>query len=252
MKSKLYFVLNAQSRTRRWQLSDWPRAELESFETDFPPHQPDLWHSIGERLKEASVLTVARQLPSSPFFVRIFAFPTMAGGAGKYRHLSRDSAHRQALLRNLVTSLFENESITTTWAKAKEAQRLADQLITLGKKNTEASRRRALQIFYVRDSEVTAIITTLDSPQSLMFVDGNPHVAFPQEIIANKTRNHTQSSTNSSVRSANATPTDQAVTPVSYASNQSKNTNTTPCARATRTPNRSANRTTKPPPLSWN
>lgn len=79
----------------------------------------------------------------------------MAGGAGKYRHLSRDSAHRQALLRNLVTSLFENESITTTWAKAKEAQRLADQLITLGKKNTEASRRRALQIFYVRDSEGT-------------------------------------------------------------------------------------------------
>ncbi|KAJ5811799.1 54S ribosomal protein L8 [Penicillium riverlandense] len=72
----------------------------------------------------------------------------MAGGAGKYRHLSRKSSHRQALLRNLVTSLFENESITTTWAKAKETQRLADKLITLGKKNTEASRRRALEIFY--------------------------------------------------------------------------------------------------------
>ncbi|KAJ5151865.1 54S ribosomal protein L8 [Penicillium capsulatum] len=72
----------------------------------------------------------------------------MAGGGGKYRHLGRKSSHRQALLRNLVTSLFENESITTTWAKAKEAQRLADKLITLGKKNTEASRRRALEIFY--------------------------------------------------------------------------------------------------------
>ncbi|KAJ5131784.1 54S ribosomal protein L8 [Penicillium atrosanguineum] len=72
----------------------------------------------------------------------------MAGGGGKYRHLGRKSSHRQALLRNLVTSLFENESITTTWHKAKEAQRLADQLITLGKKNTEASRRRALEIFY--------------------------------------------------------------------------------------------------------
>ncbi|KAJ6173054.1 hypothetical protein N7485_005866 [Penicillium canescens] len=72
----------------------------------------------------------------------------MAGGGGKYRHLSRNSAHRQALLRNLVTSLFEHETITTTWAKAKEAQRLADKLITLGKKNTEASRRRALEIFY--------------------------------------------------------------------------------------------------------
>lgn len=75
----------------------------------------------------------------------------MAGGGGKYRHLGRKSSHRQALLRNLVTSLFENESITTTWAKAKEAQRLADKLITLGKKDTEASRRRALEIFYVCD-----------------------------------------------------------------------------------------------------
>ena len=67
----------------------------------------------------------------------------------KYRHLGRSSAHRQALLRNLVTSLFEHESISTTWPKAKEAQRLAEKLITLGKKNTEASRRRALSIFYV-------------------------------------------------------------------------------------------------------
>ena len=73
----------------------------------------------------------------------------MAGGGSRYRHLSRDSAHRQALLRNLVTSLFEHESITTTWAKAKEAQRLAEKLITLGKKNTEASRRRALEVLYV-------------------------------------------------------------------------------------------------------
>lgn len=68
----------------------------------------------------------------------------------KYRHLGRTSAHRQALLRNLVTSLFTHESIQTTWPKAKEAQRLAEKLITLGKKNTEASKRRALSIFYVR------------------------------------------------------------------------------------------------------
>jgi large subunit ribosomal protein L17 len=73
----------------------------------------------------------------------------MAGGHMKYRHLSRSSAHRQALLRNLVTSLFKHESIATTWHKAKEAQRLAEKLVTLGKKNTEASRRRAHQIFYV-------------------------------------------------------------------------------------------------------
>lgn len=74
----------------------------------------------------------------------------MAGSAPKYRHLSRKSSHRQALLRNLVTSLFKHESITTTWPKAKEAQRLAEKLITLGKKNTEAARKKALQTFYVR------------------------------------------------------------------------------------------------------
>jgi large subunit ribosomal protein L17 len=67
----------------------------------------------------------------------------------KYRHLGRNSAHRQALLRNLVTSLIEKESISTTWAKAKEAQRLAEKLITLGKKNTNAARQKAQAIFYV-------------------------------------------------------------------------------------------------------
>ncbi|KAK1150291.1 54S ribosomal protein L8, mitochondrial [Aspergillus melleus] len=72
----------------------------------------------------------------------------MAGGGGNFRHLGRKSSHRQALLRNLVTSLIKHESITTTWPKAKEAQRLAEKLITLGKKNTESSRKRALSIFY--------------------------------------------------------------------------------------------------------
>jgi ribosomal protein L17 len=73
----------------------------------------------------------------------------MAGGLVKYRHLSRDSAHRQALLRNLVTSLIRNESIHTTWAKAKEAQRLAEKLITFAKKNNETARRKAQGILYV-------------------------------------------------------------------------------------------------------
>jgi len=72
----------------------------------------------------------------------------MAGGAIKYRHLSRKSSHRQALLRNLVTSLIEHESISTTWHKAKEAQRLAEKLITLGKRNTQAAKNRAQSIFY--------------------------------------------------------------------------------------------------------
>ncbi|KAF1922041.1 ribosomal protein L17 [Ampelomyces quisqualis] len=75
----------------------------------------------------------------------------MAGGHMKFRHLSRSSSHRQALLRNLVTSLFKHETIATTWHKAKEAQRLAEKLVTLGKKNTEATRRRAAQIFFEPD-----------------------------------------------------------------------------------------------------
>ncbi|RVX71418.1 hypothetical protein B0A52_04990 [Exophiala mesophila] len=66
----------------------------------------------------------------------------------KYRHLSRSSAHRQALLRNLVTALIEHEAISTSFAKAKEAQRLAEKLITLGKKNTGAAKNKAQQIFY--------------------------------------------------------------------------------------------------------
>jgi large subunit ribosomal protein L17 len=66
----------------------------------------------------------------------------------KYRHLSRDSAHRRALLRNLVTSLIEKETISTTWEKAKEAQRVTEKLITLGKKNTNASRTRAQSILF--------------------------------------------------------------------------------------------------------
>ncbi|KAF2471570.1 50S ribosomal protein L17 [Lindgomyces ingoldianus] len=78
----------------------------------------------------------------------------MAGGHMKYRHLSRSSSHRQALLRNLVTSLFKHETITTTWHKAKETQRLAEKLVTLGKRNTEASRRRAHQIFFTPEKMV--------------------------------------------------------------------------------------------------
>lgn len=68
----------------------------------------------------------------------------------KYRTLGRGSAHRQALLRNLVTSLVKQEAIHTTWPKAKEAQRLADKLITLAKRNNETARRQAQGILFVR------------------------------------------------------------------------------------------------------
>ncbi|KAJ0107145.1 hypothetical protein N8I77_001891 [Diaporthe amygdali] len=76
----------------------------------------------------------------------------MAGGHMKFRTLGRNSAHRQALLRNLVTALVKQESIQTTWPKAKEAQRMADKLITLAKRNNETSRREAQSILYTPDA----------------------------------------------------------------------------------------------------
>lgn len=74
----------------------------------------------------------------------------MAGGLTKYRNLSRNSAARQALLRGLVTQLVQHEQVHTTYAKAKETQRLADKLIGLAKRNNEPCRRSAHGILYVR------------------------------------------------------------------------------------------------------
>ncbi len=58
-----------------------------------------------------------------------------------HRKLSRSASHRRAVLRNLVTALFERERIETTVAKAKEARRLAERLITFGKRGDVAARR---------------------------------------------------------------------------------------------------------------
>ena len=60
------------------------------------------------------------------------------------RHLNRTSEHRLALRRNMVASLFEHETISTTLEKAKEVRSFAEKLITLGKKGTLPARRRAI------------------------------------------------------------------------------------------------------------
>lgn len=70
------------------------------------------------------------------------------------RKLGRTTAHREALLRNLVTSLFDKERITTTTAKAKEARPLAEKLITLAKKGTLHARRQVLQVVYKESTAV--------------------------------------------------------------------------------------------------
>lgn len=113
----------------------------------------------------------------------------MAGGRLQYRHLGRSSAHRQALLRNLVTSLFKHESISTTLPKAKEAQRLAEKLITLGKKNTEASRRSAVSIFYVCCSHFVDRFLREDA--GLGDLEGRLVVVGIKETEANEDRHHT-------------------------------------------------------------
>jgi large subunit ribosomal protein L17 len=59
------------------------------------------------------------------------------------RHLSRTSAHRNAMFQNMAVSLFEHELIKTTLPKAKELRRVAEPLITLAKEDSVANRRLA-------------------------------------------------------------------------------------------------------------
>lgn len=60
------------------------------------------------------------------------------------RKLGRPTAHRNAMLRGMVTYLLENGTIETTLTRAKEVRSMAEKMITLGKKNTLASCRAAL------------------------------------------------------------------------------------------------------------
>ena len=78
----------------------------------------------------------------------------------KGRKLGRTTAHRTAMLRNLVTSFLEKERVRTTLAKAKEARPLAEKMITLAKRGTLHSRRQALA-FVRKESAVTKLFETL-------------------------------------------------------------------------------------------
>ena len=68
------------------------------------------------------------------------------------RKLSRTSAHRKALFRNLVLALMKHERIKTTDAKAKELRRYADRMVTLGKRGDLAARRLAFAFMQSRDA----------------------------------------------------------------------------------------------------
>ena len=70
------------------------------------------------------------------------------------RKLNRTPAHRKAMLRNIVTSLLEHERIVTTVPKAKEARRVTEKMITLGKRGDLHARRQAMA--YIRSKGIVA------------------------------------------------------------------------------------------------
>ena len=64
-----------------------------------------------------------------------------------YSKMGRNSSQRKALIRDLITDLIINDRIETTLCKAKELQRLADKMVTLGKKGDLAAIRQAAKLF---------------------------------------------------------------------------------------------------------
>jgi len=69
----------------------------------------------------------------------------------KGRKLGRKKSHREAMLANMAASLFKHKQIRTTDAKAKEARKVAEKLITLGKRGDLHARRQALKILPTKD-----------------------------------------------------------------------------------------------------
>ncbi|MDY3031200.1 MAG: 50S ribosomal protein L17 [Clostridia bacterium] len=76
------------------------------------------------------------------------------------RKLGLPTAQRKAMLRNMVTSFLENGRIETTVTRAKEAQSMAEKMITLGKTNTLHSRRQALE-FITKEDVVTKLFSEI-------------------------------------------------------------------------------------------
>ena len=76
------------------------------------------------------------------------------------RKLGRPTAHRKAMMRGMVTLLLENGQVETTLSRAKEVRSMAEKMITLGKKNTLASRRAALA-YITKEEVVTKVFVEL-------------------------------------------------------------------------------------------
>ena len=79
------------------------------------------------------------------------------------RRLGRKPDHRQHMMRNMVTSFFECEKITTTVTRAKELRKVVDKMITLGKRGDLHARRQALQV--IRDPKVVGKLFEMIAPR---------------------------------------------------------------------------------------
>jgi large subunit ribosomal protein L17 len=77
-----------------------------------------------------------------------------------YRRLGLRSDHRRAVLRNSVTSLLENEKITTTETRAKEIKKISEKMITLAKRG-DLHARRQVDSYIMTDAIVHKLFTSL-------------------------------------------------------------------------------------------
>jgi len=76
------------------------------------------------------------------------------------RKLSRNTSHRRALLRNLVTSFLEHGRLVTTLPKAKEIRPLAEKMITLGKRDTLHARRQ-VQAYLLKEAIAAKVFKSI-------------------------------------------------------------------------------------------
>ena len=98
------------------------------------------------------------------------------------RKLGRATDHRMAMLRALVTYLLENGKVETTLARAKEVGPLTEKMITLGKKNTLASRRQAMA-FVTKEAVVAKLFSEI-APEYANATVATPASSRPARVVA--------------------------------------------------------------------
>merc|ERR1712164_108766 len=98
-----------------------------------------------------------------------------------FRKLNRTSAHREAMMRTMVTQLIKHDAIKTTLPKAKELRRIADQMVTLAKKGTLHHRRQAAAV--IREE---VVVEKLFTEAPLRFADREGGYTRVQRLINNR------------------------------------------------------------------